>query len=107
VARPGLSPLSLPLARPPSPAQHRSDAVRNIFLTFNTLVGRSVYNSITAIEFLVGQTTGLYYVSRFQMAFLDDVHSLLKRENIGITTEELSPLFALLKGTQICYLPED
>ena len=41
------------------------------------------------------------------MAFLDDVHSLLKRENIGITTEELSPLFALLKGTQICYLPED
>jgi len=35
----------------------------------------------------------------FQMTFLDDVvHSLLKGENTGITTEELCPLFNLVKG---------
>jgi len=44
----------------------------------------------------------------FQMTFLNDVvHSLLKGENIGITTEEFSSLFSLLQGTQICYFSED
>jgi len=33
--------------------------------------------------------------------------TLLKGENIDITAEELSPLFTLLKGTQIYYFPED
>jgi len=43
-----------------------------------------------------------------QMTFVsDDVHFLLKSENIGITTEVLSPLFTLLKGNQNCYFPED
>jgi len=55
-----------------------------------------------------GQTAGLYHPSVFQMTFLDDdVHFSLKGENIGITTEELSPPFTLLKGTHICYFPND
>jgi len=33
--------------------------------------------------------------------------TLLKGENIDITTEELSPLFTLLKRSQIYYFPED
>jgi len=33
--------------------------------------------------------------------------TLLKGENIDIMTEELSPLFTLLKRTQIYYFPED
>jgi len=39
------------------------------------------------------------------MAFLDE--KVLKGENIDIMTEELPPLFTLLKRSQICYFPED
>jgi len=38
---------------PARPGQPRSGAARTIFLTFKDLVGKSVYNSITAVEFLV------------------------------------------------------
>jgi len=51
-ARPGSPPPPPPSALA-LPGQPRSSAARTIFLTFKDLVGKSVYNSITAVEFLV------------------------------------------------------
>ena len=46
----------------------------------------------------------------YQATTLHDLQKLLGTINwvrplLGIMTEDLSPLFTLLKGTQICYIP--
>jgi len=79
---------------------------RTICLTFKDLVGKSVYNSITAVEFLVNKQLDFIIFPGFRWSIQMMLFTLLKGENIDITTEK-SPLFTLLKGTQIYYFPED